>query len=194
MARSLIVLVLVALVACAGSGGSGSDTAAPLRREETQVVAVRATVKAVDQKKRLITLTDESGGESVFYADEAVKNLPQVKPGDHLVGQLSQSVVLELRKATPEEQAAGASVLELTAAAEPGQKPAGLFVRQIQAVLTVESIDKTAGTATLRGPAGNSHTIPARDPRNLDRVKVGDTVVATYTEALQLEVVTPTSK
>ena len=194
MTRSLIVVVLVALMACAGSGGSGSEQATPLRREDKQVLTLRATVKAVDQKKRLLTLTDESGGEAVFYADEAVKNLPQVKPGDQLVGELVQSVVLELRAPTPQELASGASVLELTAAAEPGQRPAGLFVRQIQAVLTIEAIDKTAGTATLRGPAGNSHTIPARDPRNLDRVKVGDSVVATYTEALQLEVVAPPAR
>jgi hypothetical protein len=194
MPRSLIVLALAALVACAGSGGSGSDEATPLRREETKTVAVRATVNAVDQKKRMVTLTDASGGQATFYADEAVKNLPQVKPGDQLVGELRESVVLELRKATAEEQAAGVSALAVVAAAPPGQKPAGLFVRQIQAVLTVESIDKAAGTATLRGPAGSSRTFPARDPRNLERVKVGDTVVATYTESLRLEVVAPTSR
>ena len=192
MRRTTIALALAALVGCAGSGGSGSTEAvAPLRRVEARTVAIEATVKAVDLEKRLVTITDGAGGEATFYADEAVQNLPQVEPGDRLVGELSEAVVLELRPATPAEAAAGGSVLEVAATAEPGQRPAGRFVRQITAVLTVEAIDRAAGTATLRGPAGDAHTVPARDPANLDRVAVGDTVVATYTEALSLAVVEP---
>jgi hypothetical protein len=186
--RFPISLALAALVACAGSGGSRDLDAEPLRREETQVVSVQARVKAVDLEKRLVTLADASGEEAVFHADEAVRNLPQVRVGDELVGELAESVVLEVRPATPEERAAGASILEVTARAEPGQRPAGRFVRQIRAVLTIEAIDADAGTATLRGPAGNARVVPVRDRRNLERVKVGDTVVATYTESLSLEV------
>lgn len=191
---SALVLVATLLLACAGSGGSsesGGAAAQPLRREETQVVTARARVAAVDQAKRLVTIRDASGEEATFYADPAVKNLPQVKVGDDLVGELAQSLVLELREPTPEEQAAGPSILEVLATAEPGQKPAGLYVREIRAVLTVDAIDQEAGTVTLRGPAGNERTLPARDRRNLARVKVGDTVVATYTESLHLEVVPP---
>jgi hypothetical protein len=184
-----IALALIAF-GCAGSGGSGSGEA-PLRREVTEVVEFRAKVAAIDQSKRLVTLRDEQGGEATFHADEGVKNLPQVKVGDELVGVLSESVVLELREPTAEELETGADILEVVAAAAPGEKPAGQYVRQIRAVLTVEAIDKVAGTATLRGPAGNSQTIAARDRANLERVKVGDTVVATYTEALALEVRAP---
>jgi hypothetical protein len=190
--RLAILIALAGLVGCAGTGGPGGSAGEPLRREETQVVSVQARVKAVDLEKRLVTLTDASGDEAVFHADEAVKNLPQVRVGDEVVGELAESVVLEVRPATPEERAAGASILEVAATAEPGQRPAGRFVRQIRAVLTIEAIDAEAGTATLRGPAGNARVVPVRDRRNLERVKIGDTVVATYTEALSLEVRAPT--
>jgi hypothetical protein len=186
--RLATVITLAGLVGCAGSGGPRGGDAAPLRREETQVVSVQARVKAVDLEKRLVTLTDASGDEAVFHADEAVKNLPQVRVGDEVVGELAESVALEVRQATPEERAAGVSILEVTAAAQPGERPAGRYVRQVRAVLTIEAIDADAGTATLRGPAGNARVIPVRDRRNLERVKVGDTVVATYTESLSLEV------
>lgn len=189
---AIACLAAAAVAGCAGSGGSKeSSDAAPLRREDKQVMTVRARVAAVDQTTRLLTLEDESGGRATFYADTAVKNLPQVKVGDQFVGELVESVVLELRAPTPEEAAGGVSILDVSATAEPGEKPAGVFVRQVQAVLTIQAIDKAAGTATLVGPLGNSHTLPARDKRNLDRVKVGDTVVATYTESLRLEVVAP---
>jgi hypothetical protein len=36
--------------------------------------------------------------------------------------------------------------------------------------------------------------IAARDPANLDRVRVGDKVVATYTETLRLEVRGPAAE
>jgi hypothetical protein len=191
MQRLAIVAALALLAACAGSGGSGGETAEPLRREAQQVVAVKATVKAIDQRTRRVTLVDESGGEAVFYADEGVKNLAQVKPGDVLEGRLAESVVLEVREPTPQEAAEGASILEVAATAEPGQRPAGVFARQITAVLVIEAIDKAAGTATLRGPAGVARVVPVRNKANLDRVAVGDTVVATYTEALSLEVRAP---
>lgn len=186
LARPIAIALLAAgFAGCAGSGGE------TLRREDTAVLQVSARVVAVNHAERVVTLADAGGGEATFHADPAVKNFAQVKVGDELVGALVESVVLELRPPTAEEAAAGASILDVAATAEPGEKPAGLFVRQITAVLVVEAIDKAAGTATLRGPLGNSHTIPARDPKNLDRVKVGDTVVALYTEALDLEVRAP---
>ncbi len=190
--RFVIVCAAAFAAGCAGSGGSKSE--APLRREDSAVAQIRARVTAVDQKKRLVTLADDAGGEATFEADAAVKNFAQVRVGDELVGALAESLVLELREPTAEERETGPSILEVLATAEPGHKPAGEFVRQIRAVLTIEAIDKKAGTATLRGPAGNSRTIRARDPKNLDLVKVGDPVVATYTEALRLEVVAPAAK
>ena len=47
-----------------------------------------------------------------------------------------------------------------------------------------------AGLVGCAGSSG-SRVVPVRDRRNLERVKVGDTVVATYTEALTLKVRTP---
>lgn len=190
--RIAVVLFAASLAACAGSGGSSDE--APLRREDTAVLEIRARVSAIDHAKRLVTLQDASGEEATFEADAGVKNLAQVKVGDELVGSLAESLVLELREPTAEEAAAGASILEVVAKAEPGRRPAGEYVRQIRAVLTIAGIDKAAGTATLRGPAGNLRTIAARDPANLDRVRVGDSVVATYTEALRLEVRAPAAK
>jgi hypothetical protein len=177
-------------VGCAGSSGS-SKTEAPLRREDTAAAQIQMRVKAVDQKKRLVTVVDASGGEATFEADPAVKNFPQIRVGDDLIGTLAESLVLELREPTADELAAGPTVVEALATAEPGHKPAGEYVREIRAILVVEAIDKKAGTATLRGPAGNSHTIPARDPEEPRPREGRDTVAATYTEALRLEVRAP---
>lgn len=188
LARVLVALAApAALAGCAGSGGS----AEPIRREIVDVVAVQAKVAAIDRAQRRVTLVDASGGEAAFQADEAVRNFDQIQVGDEMVGKLVEALVLEVRQPTPEEAAAGLAVLEVAARAEPGQRPAGLYVRQITAVLTIDALDREARTATLRGPAGNARVVPVRNPANFDRVDVGDEVVATYTESLSLEVLAP---
>jgi hypothetical protein len=193
-ARFAIVCAAALAAGCAG-GSSGKDSETPLRREEVAVAQIHARVTAIDPKKRLVTLAEPSGGgEAVFHADEAVKNFSQIRVGDELVGEVAESLVLELREPTEAERAAGPSILEVLATAEPGHRPAGEFVRQIRAVLTIVAFDEQAGTATLRGPAGNERTLRARDRANLERVKVGDPVVATYTESLRLEVRAPAAQ
>lgn len=185
MLRISALLLTLACLACASSNQP------KVSREATQVTSFSATVASVDQQTRVVTLVSAEGGRTTFRADEAVRNLPQVHVGDRVVGDLMESLAVEVRPATAEEKAAPVSIAEGAEAAELGQKPAGLFVRQFKALYTIESIDKAAGGGTLRDAEGRSHFVKVRDPSVLDRVKVGDPVVVTLTEALRLEVLAP---
>lgn len=185
------MLRIAALVLVLASFACATSNEPKVAREETEVRTFRARVAAVDQKTRVVTLVDAAGNKTTFRADEAVKNLPQVHVGDELVGEVMESLAVEVRQATAEELAAPESITEVAAGAEPGQKPAGVYVRQAKALYTIESIDKPAGGGTLRDALGKSHFVKVRDPSVLDRVKVGDTVVVTLTEALRIEVVAP---
>jgi hypothetical protein len=53
---------------------------------------------------------------------------------------------------------------------------------------TITAIDKKAKTATLKGENGKSVTVTPRDPKNLEKVKVGDRLVIPYTEAVAISV------
>jgi len=55
---------------------------------------------------------------------------------------------------------------------------------------TVEAIDKTAHTVTIKGPQ-RTLTVQVRDPKKLEAIKVGDPVVGKYYEALAFEVKKP---
>ena len=72
--------------------------------------------------------------------------------------------------------------------AEPGQKPGGAVGKRVTFTATIEAIDLAKGTVTLKGPQGRSETIKARNPANLKKVKVGDLVDISYTEAVAIKV------
>ena len=172
-------------------GGCATEQKPGPSREETVVRSFQARVLAIDHKTREVTLLSAAGERVSFRADEAVRNLDQVKVGDVLVGEVEQTLLVEARAATAEEQSTPAVVAEAAARAPEGERPAGVFVRQVRALFTITSIDKAAGGGTLRDAEGQERFVKARDPAVLDRLRVGDTVVVTHTEALRLQVVSP---
>jgi Cu/Ag efflux protein CusF len=153
------------------------------------LVSVTATVKAIDQKTRMVTLKRPDGSLIKFKAGDEVRNLPQVKVGDEVKVSYYESLAFEVRKAG--EGTPGTSVAESAARAKLGEKPGGAAGRVTTITATIAGIDKAAGTVTLSNPEGELTTIKARNPDNLNRVSVGDLVDITYTEALAISVETP---
>jgi ribosomal protein L35AE/L33A len=162
----------------------GSD-----RVERRQTITVTAVVEAVDVQKRLVTLRGPDGNTSTIQVSDDVKNLPQVHKGDSVRVAYLESLAFQVRK--PGEADSGSGMVEQVDTAKPGEKPAGVGARAVTVVTTVEGIDKTKGTITLKGPQGNSKTIKAQNPANLDKVAVGDRVEITYTEAVAISVEKP---
>jgi len=151
-----------------------------------------ATVKAINHKTRVVTLTHSDGSEVTLTVGKEVRNLPQVKVGDIVTATYHESVAFAAKRAdagTP-----GTSVVQGAARAEPGAKPGAAAAQITTVTVTIVGIDKSAGTATLKGPRGNVVTVKARDPSNLDRVSVGDLVDVTYTEAVAITVQAPAKK
>ncbi len=68
------------------------------------------------------------------------------------------------------------------------KKPAAAEARAVKVHGTIAAIDKDKGTVTLKGPKGRTLTLDVQDPQKLEAVKVGDPVVATYYEAVALQV------
>ena len=120
------------------------------------------------------------------------KKLEAIKVGDPVVGKYYESLLIEVKK--PGEATPGATAQQATASSKPGETPAGAIAQQVTVTASIVGIDKKAGTATIKGPEGNTVTVRARDPKNLDKVKVGDNVEITYTEALAISLDKPTDK
>lgn len=165
----------------------------PAPRGETLIATVEltATVTAIYQDTREVTLRTEDGTEVTFVASEDVKNLAQVEVGDVLHVVYAEALAYEVRKG-------GTAVAPATAiaggAAELGQRPAGALARQTTATVAITAIDRTVPSVTFQGPAGNTRTIKVLHPEKLEGVSVGDTVELTFTEALAIKVVEAPAK
>jgi hypothetical protein len=151
-----------------------------------QEVTVRATVEKVDQKERLVTLRGPDGTTNTIRVGPVVKNLPQLKKGDEVIATYYQSVAFQVVK--PEEKKLGVSGTEGAAAAPIGSKPGAMGARVVTLVADIVKLDRANRQAMLEGPDGKTITVVVQNPENFDKVKVGDRVEITLTEAIAIDV------
>jgi hypothetical protein len=150
----------------------------------SQTVTMTATVTGIDIPGRVITLKGPKGNSATFHVGDAVKNFDQIKVGDTVVAKYYESYALKVTK----PGAPAADAVTATAAAPAGQMPAGAVVQSDTIKAKVTAIGKNKDWVTLVGPEGNSVTIKVKHKENLNGVKVGDDVEATYTQALAIAV------
>jgi len=193
--KKLLWVCIVAMLTLSLGGialaGEKKEPAAPAKAqkpafEKSELTTVTATVEAIDQTTRMVTLKGPKGNSFTFKAGEEVRNLPQVKVGDQVVAKYYESIAIEVKK--PGEATPGVTKEEVAGRAKPGEMPAGLRASQVTVTATVKAIDKKKPSVTLEGSEGKTQEIKIKDPKKLENVKVGDKVVITYTEALALSV------
>jgi hypothetical protein len=115
--------------------------------------------------------------------DKSVQRLNEAKVGDKVSVDYYLGFNAEVRKPTAAEEQNPLIVLEAAGKAGPEADPAAGAVRRIRAVVTIEALDKSAQTVTVKGPRGKYFTARVKDPSRLDKVHIGDTIVMTFTEA-----------
>ena len=196
---ALLAAALVATTAIAQDKKAPAAPAAPAAKapaaKEVAVIgetaSITATVEAIDQKTREVTLKGPKGGMLTFVAGPEVKNLAQVKKGDELVVEYAHALAIDLKKSS--KTAVSRTIVEGGKAAAPGQKPGVVAGRQINVTAKIDAIDTKTNVVTLTGV---EHTVQlkAKNPDNLKGFKVGDFVDAVYVEAIAISVQKPAAK
>ncbi len=157
-----------------------------------QLMHMTATVQKVDMKKRELTLKDHSGNPIMLQVPEDVTRLDKVKKGDQLNIDYYESVALSLKKPGHVTSPTETKMMERNQGALPG----GLVARRITATAKVMKVDPAENKLTIKGPSGAVDTINVSDPAvqaDLHKLKKGDRIQATYSEALAASV-TPKEK
>lgn len=192
MKKKSLVLVMalvwtaILVMGCAhGNKTGGTEEGSGIVRG--QVAVLTAEVVAVDLKKRIVTLADEEGNVRDLKVGKEAVNLPQVKAGDIVTVKFLESIAVEVVK--PGMTAAGATTAIVRA--KPGAMPGGMITQQSSVTATVKDIDREGGYISLMGPNDKTLKVKVLEPANLDKVKVGDELLITYTEAEVISVERP---
>jgi Cu/Ag efflux protein CusF len=182
LAAGLFVLSLAAGGCATTPAGKTDGTGEAPSWQTATVVEEKATVEAIDQSTRMVTLKGSKGDSVTFRASDEVKNLAQVKVGDTVKFAYYESVAVRVLKTG--EPFPPASESTAMARAKPGETPAGAVGKETIVNATITAIDKEAKKVTLKGENGKSVTVTPRRPEKLDEVKVGDRIAITYTEVV----------
>lgn len=185
--RGLALAAIAASIACSAPRAIADEGTSRVKGEVVaDSISASATVEAIDLDKRIVTLKDEDGAVRDLKVGKEVRNLDQVKKGDHVVATYQEAIAYEVFK--PGTATPGANEAMVAERAKHGEKPAAGVAQVDSVTATITKIDKAASKVTLKGPEGHSVTVKVKDPKKLEGVAVGDLVQLTYTQALAIEV------
>jgi hypothetical protein len=190
MTKSLVhitragLLALVALTLPMFSQAAHHETAETKGR--AVAAEMEAEVTAIDLKTREVTLRGPDGVETTFHAPEKLVKLEDVSVGDRVVGTFFAALEGEVRTPTAEELAEPWVEMQGKAVSADAAHPGVDSARVIRAVVTIEELNAEAGTVVIKDSRGKVHMIGAVEPEKIAGVKVGQTAVVVFTQAMAL--------
>jgi hypothetical protein len=175
MKRVFVVLAAAALVL-----GMAGTVLAQVKSVQGESTVISATVEAINQTTRTLTLKGPKGNYVDVVVPEDVKRFSEVKVGDTLTARYYENMVLRLKK--PGEAAVDSATGGMTRG--EGTKPVRTAATQRTITATITAIDPKVPSITFSGPNNWSYSSRVQDKQALATVKVGDKVDITWTEAL----------
>jgi len=144
---------------------------------------VTASVEAIEKETREVTVKKPDGTYDVFYFPETIRRFDTLKVGDKITAKYYENLVLRV-KAPGEKDVNSASGGTVRA----DGKSAATASRQRTITATIAAIDQSVPSITFTGPNGWKYSSRVEDKKALAKVKVGDRLDITWTEALILSV------
>ena len=172
-----IITVAVALVSMVGTAIAQSRTISSEMRTET------ATVEAIEAASRTITLKKPDGTFVSVVAGPEVKRFAEIKVGQVVTSRYYENVVVRL-------QPTGSDVVSAARSTTSSEQvlPGGTKAKQVNITATITATDMSIPSITFSGPNGWKYTSRVQDKEALAKVKVGDKVAITWTEAMLVSV------
>jgi hypothetical protein len=179
-----VLAAALLLTACA------SEPPAPMLIEGAEEVV--ATVDAINHDTRMVALRSEEGQVVTLEVSPEVRNLAQVKVGDQVVARYYESLGAEvINRGDGSGETFDPASSAAASRAAPGAKPAGFVGREVTQSVRVTAIDNKSHVVSFYGSDGLARSVPVRSPEGqafVSKLKVGDEVALTYTEAVAISV------
>ena len=200
MTKRFVVPALVTLIAH-GAFAQGSatppamemqNTGTPGQASATRTMKATAKVTAVDVANRTVTLKTSKGEPETFSVGPQVTRLNEVAVGDTVVAEYKQGLMLEFQPAGAEAVAPHA--VAVSDKNTKDQAPGAAAAAGVRSTVTVTAIDMKKRHVSFQGPNGNVYRVTAGSTVHLEKLKVGDKLLATYVEAVAVSLEKPTKK
>jgi hypothetical protein len=172
------IRVGTALVAFAAAAASVSAAQTKTITGETKKVT--ASVEAIERSSREVTVKKEDGKYDVIYVPEGVKRFDTLKIGDKITATYYENLVLQLK--APGEKSTDKT--EAAVVKADGGRGGGTVSHQRTITATITAIDQKVPSITFSGPNNWTYSSRVEDKQALAKVKVGDKVDITWTEAM----------
>jgi hypothetical protein len=156
-----------------------ATAAAQTRTIPGEMTVMSATVEAVDATARQITVKKDDGTHEVLYVPPTVKRFDAVKVGSRITARHYENIVLQVK--APGEKDVDRTARDVATPAEKGT--GGTLAHQRTITATISAIDPKVPSITFTGPNGFKYSTKVKDTAALAKVKPGDKVDITWTEA-----------
>ena len=163
---------------------SASLSAIQSKTIQGEMKSVTVSVETIAQPTREVTVKKPDGTYEVLYFPPTIKRFDTLKVGDKISARHYENIVLQLK-------APGAMDTDMSSAGvvtAEGGKPAVTSSRQRTITATMAAIDPNVPSITFTGPNGWKCRGRVQDKEALAKVKVGDKLDITWTEALVISI------
>jgi hypothetical protein len=173
------VVLMAAMLAAAGATIGAQVKTIP---EET--ITATATIEAIDQSTRTLTIKDDQGVYDTIQAPAEITKFSALKVGDKITVRYYSSLIVRLKK--PGEAAVDVDTAAVTPAG--GKKPGGTVASQRTLTVTITAIDPKVPSITVKSDNGWTYSRKVKDKKALAQVKVGDKLDITWNDAVLISV------
>ena len=142
---------------------------------------VTGTIEAIETSSRQIFLKKPDGNTEVVYVPQEVKRFDTLKIGDKITAKYYENVVLRV-------QPPGSKPVDESSRAVTPAGTGGTAARQRTITATISAIDMKVPSISFTGPRGWNYSTKVEDKAALAKVKVGDKVDITWTEAMLVSI------
>jgi hypothetical protein len=176
------------LAICAATAASlalGAHPAAAQSKTITgETKTVTVTVEGIERANRELTVKRPDGTYDVFYMPTAIKRFDTLKVGDKITARYYENMVLQMKPPGADSVNTASAGVSKAQDGQPGMTAA----RQRTITATIAAIDPAVPSITFTGPNGWKYSSRVEDTKALEKVKVGDKLDITWTEALLLSI------
>jgi hypothetical protein len=158
----------------------GQGVQAQTKTVTGDTATITATVEAIDASTRTVTLKGPKGNYVDVVVPDTVTRFPEIKVGDKITARYYENLVLRLKQ--PGEKDVDSDAASVTKAS--GTKPGATASTQRTITATITEIDPKVPSITFTGPHNWKYSSKVEDKKALAKVKVGDKVDITWTDAL----------